>query len=60
MERTGLKSVACRKEARSDLVARERMALVAKEDVLGGALVVIEGTGVFGAKGMCHRPLLLR
>ena len=47
-------------KARSDLVARERMALEAKNDILGGALVVMEGTGVYGANGMCHRPLLLR
>ena len=43
---TGLKSVPWRKAARSDLVVRERMALNAVGEHLGGALVMMEGVGV--------------
>ena len=60
VEITGLKRVAWRKAARSDLVARDRMALDAREEVFGGVLVVVERMGDLGAKGMCHRSLLLR
>ena len=60
VETTGLKTVPWRKAARSDLVALDRMALVAVDGALEGALVVMEVVVVFGAKGMCQRPLGIR
>ena len=58
VETTGLKTVPCRKAARSDLVALERMALAAVEETLEGALVVMELSVGLGAKGMFQRPFL--
>ena len=57
---TGLKRVPWRKEASSDLVALERIALEARDVSGTGALVIIDGRGAMGAKGMCHSPLFVR
>ena len=60
VETTGLKSVPWRNEARSALVDLERIALEAMEGVDAGAVVLMEGSGDLGAKGIVQRPLLLR
>ena len=57
VETTGLKSVPWRKQARSDSVDLERMALEAMDGVEGGVLVTMDGIDDLGAKGMFQRPL---
>ena len=58
VEGTGLNKVPWRKEARSALVALDRRALEAcfATETEDGAVVVMDGLGGGGAKGMCHKP----